>query len=51
MRLFLVSNMYPSDKFPNFGIFVKNFEESFIDNGGFIAEKVVIKTIYNNRID
>ena len=51
MRLFLVSNMYPSDKFPNFGIFVKNFEESFIDNGGFIAEKVVIKTIYNNSFE
>ncbi len=43
--------MYPSDRFPNFGIFVKNFEESFIDNGGFIAEKVVIKTIYNNSLE
>lgn len=48
MKLFLVSNMYPSDKFPNFGIFVKNFEESFIENGGVIAEKVVIKSIYSN---
>lgn len=50
MKLFLVSNMYPSDRFPNFGIFVKNFEESYIENGGVIAEKVVIDIIYNNII-
>lgn len=50
MKLFLVSNMYPSDKFPNFGIFVKNFEESYIENGGVISEKVVIKSIYSNII-
>jgi glycosyltransferase involved in cell wall biosynthesis len=48
MKLFLVSNMYPSDKFPNFGIFVQNFEESYIENGGVISEKVVINSIYSN---
>lgn len=26
MRIFLISNMYPSKEFPDFGIFVKNFE-------------------------
>lgn len=42
--------MYPSRNFPNFGIFVKNFEESYIENGGIIADRVVINRIYNNNI-
>lgn len=48
MKLFLVSNMYPSEKYPNFGVFVKNFELAFIESGGTISEKVVINSLYNN---
>jgi glycosyltransferase involved in cell wall biosynthesis len=48
MKLFLVSNMYPSEKYPNFGVFVKNFELAFIENGGTISKKVVINSLYNS---
>jgi glycosyltransferase involved in cell wall biosynthesis len=34
--------MYPSESHPSYGTFVKNFEDSLIENG-FIIDKVVIK--------
>lgn len=43
--MFLISNMYPSKKFPSFGIFVKNFEKGYLSNGGIISVKAVIDII------
>lgn len=40
-KLFLISNMYPSSHHPNYGIFVKNFENVIKEN--FIIEKIVIE--------
>ncbi|GAA0109163.1 glycosyltransferase family 4 protein [Clostridium tertium] len=42
MKILLISNMYPCDKFPNYGIFVKNFERGLIDKN-INMEKVVLK--------
>lgn len=33
MRIFLISNMYPSKKFPDFGVFVKNFKNKLEARG------------------
>lgn len=42
MRIFLISNLYPSKKFPFYGTFVKQFEDSMIDQGCKIPWKVVL---------
>ena len=42
MNIFLISNMYPSDIHPSYGIFVKNFEDALIKEGHSI-QKTVIK--------
>lgn len=31
MRILVLSNMYPSKKYPNYGVFVKNFVEKLLD--------------------
>ncbi len=42
MNLFLISNMYPSLQYPEYGVFVKNFKEKIIKNGGvFVCESVI----------
>lgn len=41
MKLLLVSNMYPSDQFPSYGVFVKN-TELILTNQGYTLEKVVL---------
>jgi glycosyltransferase involved in cell wall biosynthesis len=41
-KILLLSNMYPSKKFPHYGIFVKNTENILIENN-YIVKKVVIK--------
>lgn len=41
MRVLLLSNMYPSEKYPSFGTFVKN-SESILINNGIEVERVVI---------
>lgn len=41
MKVLLISNMYPSSKYPVFGIFVKNFEQGIIDNGGQVIKSVI----------
>lgn len=42
MKILLISNMYPSNKYPFYGIFVKNFEYQLREQG-FQFDKVVIK--------
>lgn len=41
MKLLLISNMYPSKVQPTYGIFVKNFEEGILENGGTIRRAVI----------
>lgn len=41
MKILLVSNMYPSNEFPSYGVFVKNTEE-ILKNEGFTIEKAVL---------
>ena len=48
-KILLVSNMYPSDKYKYYGIFVKNVEKLLEDNG-FIVSKVVITKQDNNLL-
>jgi len=43
MKIFLISNMYPSLNQPSYGIFVKNFEKSFKNNEIVFSAKSVIK--------
>lgn len=50
MKVFLVSNMYPSKKNPGSGIFVKNFVTNFKDKDFEIVGKAVIKGISYNKI-
>lgn len=48
IKILLVSNMYPSAKFPYYGTFVKNFENCLNNNTIGIVNRVVItKTNYN----
>ncbi|GFR36229.1 glycosyltransferase family 4 protein [Thermobrachium celere] len=41
-RIFLISNMYPNDEHPHFGVFVKNTEDVLKKNGFLFPLKVVI---------
>lgn len=43
MKIFLISNMYPTSKHLNFGVFVKNFERNFEDLGCEIVAKALIR--------
>jgi glycosyltransferase involved in cell wall biosynthesis len=43
LRLFLVSNMYPSGSDPLFGVFVKNFKEQLETKGVLFTQTAVIK--------
>lgn len=42
MRVFLISNMYPSPESPYFGIFVKNFEEALKEKGVVFTRRSLI---------
>ena len=42
MKILLVSNMYPSAKFPSYGVFVRN-TEAILKDEGFTVEKAVLK--------
>lgn len=42
MKIFLVSNLYPSQKFPNFGTFVGEFARGIEESGATISCKAVI---------
>jgi glycosyltransferase involved in cell wall biosynthesis len=43
LKLFLISNMYPSHTFPMYGVFVKNFEEQSSTQGIKFAHKVIMQ--------
>lgn len=50
MKIFLVSNLYPSKKFPNFGTFVAGFADAMQKRGGEIVYKAVIDRKYTNKL-
>ncbi|HHD2763732.1 TPA: glycosyltransferase family 4 protein [Clostridium perfringens] len=43
MKVLLISNMYPSQKYPSYGVFVKNFVEGFEREGALIDKIVLYK--------
>ena len=43
MKIFLISNMYPSKKDPLFGVFVKNFKNLLENQGVSFVCKSLIK--------
>ena len=43
MKILLAANMYPSNKYPHYGIFVKNTEEILKTMENVQIKKVVIK--------
>ena len=43
MRIFLISNMYPSQKSPFYGIFVKTFAQNIQNQGASITSSALIK--------
>lgn len=43
MRIFLISNMFPSNKDPLFGVFVKNFKEELEKQGVIFIKSVLIR--------
>jgi len=47
MKVLMITNMYPSNKYPTYGIFVKNFKE-ILDEIGIEVESVVL-TKNNNK--
>lgn len=50
MKIFLVSNLYPSPKSPNFGTFVAAFANAMESMGGKIACKAVIDKKYKSKL-
>jgi len=50
MKILLISNMYPSDKSPFFGTFVKNFKTQ-LENEGYKFNIVAIKGRGNSKIE
>lgn len=51
MKLFLISNMYPSEKDPDYGVFVRNIENSLVENGAIVSETSLIKGRPQNPMD
>ena len=47
-NIFLISNMYPSNKSVSYGIFVKNIEKILIEGGFKIFPKVVLNKKNNS---
>ncbi|GIN90672.1 LPS biosynthesis protein RfbU [Siminovitchia terrae] len=43
MKIWLISNMYPSKQAPNYGVFVKNTIENLEDSGHYIKKTVLYK--------
>jgi L-malate glycosyltransferase len=44
MKIYLISNMYPDEKHPNYGVFVKNTEKILTDSGHTIFKTVLRKS-------
>lgn len=49
MKILLISNMYPSKRFPSYGVFVKNFEMGLIDKNINIEKIVLEKEIKKSK--
>lgn len=49
MKILFISNMYPSEKYPSLGVFVKNIEDMLVSNGHDVY-KVVIDAKYSNKV-
>ncbi len=47
-RILLVSNMYPSKRYPHYGVFVRNTEKLLLENGKKVKRIVLKKT--DNRV-
>ena len=43
MKMSMISNMYPSEQFPSYGMFVKNMEGRLSDSGVVIEKCVLTK--------
>ena len=43
MKILMISNLYPSTKYPHYGSFVKNFEDSMVQKGCDLSTKVVLR--------
>lgn len=50
MKIFLISNMYPSNKDPLFGVFVKNFKDELEQSGVFFNPISLIKGLARNPL-
>ena len=42
MKILLISNMYPSNKYPSYGVFVKNTEDILVNNS-YRVERVALR--------
>lgn len=51
IKIFLVSNMYPSMDYPAYGTFVKNFADKISEEGCIIKDKAVIDRKVNARFE
>ncbi len=49
LKILLVSNMYPSEQFPSFGVFVKNTEAILTAEGFTVDKAVVQKTVSKSK--
>lgn len=47
MKVLLVANMYPSKKYPHYGVFIKNIEDILINMDNVQIKRVVMKKIDN----
>lgn len=43
MKVLLISNMYPSDRYPSYGIFVKNFENALLEKNITVNKVILLK--------
>ncbi|MBB6624109.1 glycosyltransferase family 4 protein [Clostridium gasigenes] len=43
MVVLLVSNMYPSKEYPSYGVFVRNFEDSLLENNIKVNKTILVK--------
>ena len=43
IKIYLISNMYPSKSNPTFGIFVQNIRSQLENQGGIVAPLAVVK--------
>lgn len=47
MNILMISNMYPTEKYPFYGVFVKNFEDTLINSDARVKRVVLTKSNYS----